>query len=291
MNNQINQMSQSGGSIDKLYRPISESIHRLDQHTAPSSINLIDINYSDTDRLLIDRIDVKKHETFDFFGWVDPSNTMHGIKEFINNIGDNHTISDSLIRLIGWITRSVIIGAGKKNHIWLTIRSIIPNHNYDEQRWHIDGRFYNSDDTNELFQYKFITVMKGAGTYLLDLKDNERKVFIDKLHSKQYRDDYKQNRTDLHIMYKDYPRLELTNDQGIVLIVGGDGSYSTIHSEPPQNQPRLFLSILTGTESEIKQWYKKTHAKNPIIWHSQYKSIDSMNSSDTLSDSSEYIGF
>lgn len=293
-NNYINYMiSQYGGSDNTTYNPIIESIRRLDLHKQPSPINLIDMNYSDADKLLMSRIDIQTPNTFDHYGYIDPMDIkIHGIKEFINNIGDNHTISDQLICLIGRLVSSVIIGAGKKNHIWLTIRASLPNNNYDEQRWHIDGKFYTSDDKDELFQYKFITIMKGDGTYMLDLKDNDKDIFMNKLHSRQYIDDYKQNKKDLHDMYKDYPRLQLTNDQGVVLIVGSNNLHlNTIHSEPPVKHPRFFLSILTGTESELKNLYdrRSAHMTNMVKWHPQYKSIDSENTDSDDFDSSERV--
>jgi hypothetical protein len=169
---------------------------------------------------------------------------------------------------------SVVIGAGNKDHVWVLMRATTPDDYFNTQRWHIDGTFYKSDDPYELFQYKFVTILKGAGTYCLNLNPDEKKIFLNKLKSEQYTDNYEQNRKDLHEMYEKYDKTELSNNQGLLLLNSKYDEYCTIHSEPPKIKNRLFMSILTGTESEMKSRYDEVIGSHPNgskvgLWHAK----------------------
>jgi hypothetical protein len=59
--------------------------------------------------------------------------------------------------------------------------------------------------------------------------------------------------------------MELSNKQGFLLINGSDPNRCTIHSEPPKKEDRMFLSILTGTESEMKRRYGDVIKHQPDI--------------------------
>ena len=43
---------------------------------------------------------------------------------------------------------------------------------------------------------------------------------------------------------------QLSNNQGLIFVVGRDTAL--IHSEPPMTDTRIFVSVLPGTESQIK---------------------------------------
>ena len=267
-----------GGMINR-FDSIVNKLKFLDLKCMPPSPEPFDIDYTKSEIDTLSKIDIQITESYNFFGYMNPynlnlSSNLPGISEFINKIGNNVLINDLLTKIINKIVSSVVIGAEHKDHIWLLIRSTTPDEYFDIQRWHIDGSFYKSDDPYELFQYKFVTIFKGAGTYCLNLNSNEQKIFLDKLNSQQYTDDYEQNRKDLHEMYKNHNKIQLTNNQGLILINSINQNFCTIHSEPPKTKNRLFLSILTGTESEIKRRYNDvvtTHPNGSKIgsWHSK----------------------
>ena len=90
----------------------------------------------------------------------------------------------------------------------------------------------------------------------------------------QRKDDPVQNRKDLDLMFKKEKKIQLKKYQNILLLIGSIPMYNTIHSEPPFNKLRLFLSILPGTEKEMKKRYQFITTVNPEVnwgkWHEKY---------------------
>ena len=77
----------------------------------------------------------KPYEEYNYYGFVDSSDVkLNNIETFINMIGDNNVICNQLVKIINKIVSSVIKGAGKKDHMWLTIRSSMPNDSFNEKK-------------------------------------------------------------------------------------------------------------------------------------------------------------
>jgi hypothetical protein len=266
--------SGTGSGLNNTYHTIINKLKFLNLKCIPPPCEPFDIDYTKTEIETLSKIDIRITDSYNFFGYMNPNDSnLPNLSEFINKIGNNVLINESLTKIINKILSSVIIGAGNKDHVWFLMRASTPDDYFNIQRWHVDGKFYIADDPYELFQYKFVTILKGAGTYCLNLNPDEKKIFLSKLRSQQYADDYEQNRKDLHEMYEKYNKTQLSNNQGLLLINSKNDEYCTVHSEPPKTENRLFLSILTGTDLEMKRRYDEVlgHPNGSKIgsWHSK----------------------
>ena len=186
----------------------------------------------------------------------------------LNSIGDVNKISNILMKL-----NENVVKGNNDNYVWIDIRISLPNNNFDIPRWHMDGKFFINSERET--QTKFITTLKGNGTLLVDLNKEKRKEFdniydtylnkkrnIFNLEEKD-KDEYKkqinkilnEERIANYELMKDEKYIQMTNDQGLIFVVGNDKS--TIHSEPPIQSNRMFFSILVGNKEEIEDLKKR----------------------------------
>jgi hypothetical protein len=216
------------------------------------------IYYDDKIKQVFNEFHVIKPETYNFFG---------NIKEFINqqnlsNFFASHSDSKSeiikyIIEFMIELTKSVIKGYNN-NYFWISIRLSIPNEDFIIPRWHMDGMFF---PTEEKYNSKFIIVPKGDGTICvkssLQLKENYKNII------KPTPDDYKNNteyvsqyRNTVNKLFRNKKVYQLNNEQGLMFL-SGNIQKALVHSEPNITKERVFISILTGTESQIMDLKKR----------------------------------
>jgi hypothetical protein len=96
------------------------------------------------------------------------------------------------------------------------------------------------------------TCFRGLDTLFHTLPSELREPFETLLKAGTGENNY--NRQALADFLGKYPQGNVTAEplQGAVFIVGSERA--AIHSEPPINEERLFLSVLPGTPDQIKQW-------------------------------------
>jgi hypothetical protein len=119
---------------------------------------------------------------------------------------------------------------------WITIRSSLPNDEFDIPRWHMDGCYFEPFNENNI---KFIFVLKGPQTLLYD--DNQK---IRNLVKNNEDRDFLSNNINLENSIK------INKGYG-VLFITGDNNIAAIHSEPPIKEQRLFISIVFGSQEQI----------------------------------------
>jgi hypothetical protein len=225
-----------------------------------------DIKYTKKESKYLDNLNINKSITFDHYGNIDNIDNVK-LDNFLKNIGDNQDI-DILINIVKKILIKTM-SAYKTKYCWLTIRVTMPTNAYDIPRWHKDGKFFKN---RKNYTSKFITILKGPGTlfiknskymndtyykFLMKKKKEYEKLNLkskeDILYNKEIEDKYKK----IFVRkFKDLPKNQLATKQGLIFITGDHGNklnYGLLHSEPKKVVPRFFISILPGTEDEIKE--------------------------------------
>lgn len=224
---------------------LSISMHKFLDNPSNESFKLFDIKYTKKEKKCLDLFNVDDFYNYDHYG----SSELLGLQDFLGK--NTKKCIDTVYILIQRITNDVL-KAYKKDYCWLTVRISLPNNSYDIPRWHTDGNFYDSIKKNEK-QSKFIITLKGPGTLLINPDDDTRDKFSSlNTHKILTKDEIRMKGYDL----LKNENIIKANNQGIIFFVG-NVELAAIHSEPPINEKRIFLSILPGHESEINELKKR----------------------------------
>jgi hypothetical protein len=144
----------------------------------------------------------------------------------------------------------------------VAIRATLPGQEFDIPRWHHDGAFFKTPDGE---QRKVAVVLKGPATLFNDLQEEFRAAFREASRAKK-RDTARER---LKIVELIDPARTQTGavGQGAVFVAGEERG--AVHSEPPLDSIRLFVSVLPGTKEQIEdlrqRWErpKTSYAKGP----------------------------
>jgi hypothetical protein len=208
--------------------------------------------------------------TFDYFGNYKDMNLCNQL----DTLGDNTKSNIKMLeKIIKNITKIVLKGYNYK-YFWMSIRITNKDDYFDVQRWHHDGKhFQNRSDM--IAQSKFIMVLKGDGTLLLNSTKKEEEYYLKMIQKRtkelseiekgslEYNSKYSKveesYRLKLSKKFKNSKITTLSNNEGLVFIThpGKFFNFGAIHSEPVKDKPRLFISILPGTKEEIEIWKSK----------------------------------
>ena len=213
------------------------------------SISISKTILSNDDKQKIDQLNIE-NKTYNFYGDL-KSISVNDITDFLGS----HDVSDIILSKIVF----PFIDAANTSFGWLTIRTSLPNDQYDIPRWHCDGIYYESNEV----QYKMVTTLLGPSTIYkensVELKDIYNKINKEKQSKINIKD-----MNDILTIDKEYrPILDSAfNNNGhktitaenydVIVFVVGDIDRCLIHSEPPINEKRLFLSIVVGTKNQIE---------------------------------------
>ena len=211
------------------------------------SYKIIKLNIDDKIMTILNEININIDNVFNYFGEskILDSNKL---KDFLINIGNNN-IKD-INQLTQFIKKLVLKICNKFNNkfCWLTIR-ISKNKDdklldYDIPRWHIDGRYYNS----ESIQYKFILTLKGPSTLIINPNNKIRKTFL-----QFFDNDIINTRLGRNKIVKNESIIKVKTLINGLITMSNNSNLATIHSEPPIHEDRIFISILPMTLDEINQ--------------------------------------
>ncbi|KAF5231130.1 hypothetical protein FAUST_9436 [Fusarium austroamericanum] len=165
------------------------------------------------------------------------------------------------------ITQSDCVGnAEEKKCCWFTVRSQKPTDEFLIPRWHQDGRMYTYDEGREdVVRSKYALVILGPPTLML-VPDEKSFAFERQAVSKfkwwwededapqppleEMEDADLKLRKCLENEFKDSPKVQVGHGQVVRFSWGRDNS--PIHSEPHFDCDRIFISVLYGSESELR---------------------------------------
>ena len=125
---------------------------------------------------------------------------------------------------------------------WLCIRMTTPTREYTSiPRWHRDGRMFDSDHEGDI-NWKYATTLLGNPTRLLTESELVKRVMSERGHNRRRLEYAKELASE--------PLLDVRNGQ-IIRFTWGQGD-SPVHSEPDMSTHRVFISILFGSEKEMR---------------------------------------
>lgn len=239
--------------------------------TLKTNYFICDIKYTKKESTCLDNLKIVKAKTFNYYGNIENLDDKK-LNEFIKNFTLCKEDSAEVIIFNNIVHKlsNKICKAYNTKHCWITIRATLPNSTFDTPRWHKDGiYFFNEDNFNEdtplislkknsKIQSKFITVLKGPGTLFIKNSKKINDIYEEyrnkrrKLSPTQFKNIKLENehRTELANALKDIHDLnQLEKNKGLIFLAGGKDAL--LHSEPKMDMPRIFISILPGTEEEI----------------------------------------
>lgn len=244
--------------------------------TKDTSFKIFDIKYTEKEKQTIDNFKIDNEIFFTYYGKFNENTLIKGdyykkgtksiinILNFISNIGNNtdkniQIIKDIIYKLLDKVTKSY-----NKDYIWLEIRIFLPNKDFNISRWHTDG-FEN--------QSKFVTLLKGPSTLFIADKDIKAKETFFEITDKMFKEETKyikkngmkideilkiddKYRKILAKKLKDVKIDQPNNNQGAIFLTDisiNDNKLIGIHSEPVNDKPRFFISVMCGTKEEINK--------------------------------------
>ncbi len=236
--------------------------------------NLFDLHLSQAEHEILESLHVKNSAPFDIYGR--PEGKESDMSSYLESLGNSHEharIATAIIyRFIKEILTSYDASAA-----WITIRSSKQNSHFDVPRWHVDGSFFPQQDA---LQAKILTTLKGPGTLLCDVSDETRKAYgpirqetyrelnfnntmkdatIKQLHEHDHK-----VRPKLVALLESYEVQQAQTRQGIMFLVGNAATTAAFHSEPAITCDRLFISILPGTNEQVKFLHDSRKAKGHL---------------------------
>lgn len=222
------------------------------------SFKIIKLKYLEKEKKCIKELNVK-NSLFNYFGLLDALN-FNNIKDFFSNLDNNVFNCQIITRLIKKLAKQVC-SCYKKKALWLKIESSTPNNKFDMVRWHYDGNYYKIDD--DMIQTKFITTLKGPGTLLIEPNQQLRQKFEEIFFNMDMTVTDDTIRKQVRELLKNNTKKQLKNNEGTIFITANKlYNKFAIHSEPPINEDRIFLSIMVGTEEQIEELKQKFNKKN-----------------------------
>ncbi len=219
------------------------------------------IKFTTSESNSINNLSIKKSDNFDYYGNLESLD----FKDFFSKVGENNLKNIKIIeKIIKKITNKVLVSFDM-DHFWISIRPSVPNNLFDIPRWHYDGTYFSNVDN----QAKFAFVLKGPGTLFIKkskkviesynkIQDKFRKELNKIVDTPNYQ--HKINEKYRPIFAKElskYKIRQVKNNQGVIFWGGKDINSKALHSEPKNDQHRLFISILPGNKEMITEWKNK----------------------------------
>ena len=214
-------------------------------HQAPYAVSFCDMNFTQEDIDLINRLDIAESYDHNQFGNFDQLEQR--VTKLLTTIGNNDPeVVVRIAHIISDITNKVMVISGEET-AWISLRAFIPSHDYDMPRWHMDGYYFTPQDKSTVM-YKFAITLLGDGTMFYPVEADQRREVWRKTINRPYMRDYCKQEQIIHAH----------QGQG-AFFVSCRTTQSALHSEPPITKPRLFLSIVPCNEKQIEELKKKVN--------------------------------
>lgn len=213
-----------------------------------------DTNLSDEEKKALSDLSIEAFlPEFDYYGKVD-ADLVRSIAPYLQNAGKNsqHTIQ-TISKLIGNIALTALNDL-HKDSAWVMIRTSLPHRHYDTPRWHQDGNFFTPTNSSER-SFKLAFSAKGGQTRFAEIIDREMfQKLSDELNKLNQAENYSVEselaiRQAIEATVKEIKPIQ--QGYAAYFLVGGDDAQ--VHSEPPITEPRIFISVVAGTETQINE--------------------------------------
>ncbi|KAM3076395.1 hypothetical protein ACMFMG_007214 [Clarireedia jacksonii] len=202
---------------------------------------------------------VYKEDEYSYYGPMPSDLMIQEASVFVSNNSDAIKLHvESILREFIRLTREDCKSECKiePKACWFTVRMFKPNDEYTTPRWHRDGRMTDCTSASHLLHCKYATVLLGAPT--LVLPETKTVATIDNRPIRR-----KEN---AKLLSSEVP-VRLVDGQIIRFSWGRNDS--PVHSEPNMISDRIFLSVLYGSESEMRDMVElRRHYGSPDVYRS-----------------------
>ena len=154
-----------------------------------------------------------------------------------------HTISELVAKVAKGIQEDF-----NQESCWVMIRTTLPNHEYDIPRWHVDGGYGGPNYEGKT--YKLVFTVKGAPTRFAETIDKQK---FNQLITQDPNGENMQTRKELETIVEE--NKPISQDQATIYLV--DDKNAKVHSEPPINESRIFMSVVPGSVEQIEKFKKR----------------------------------
>ena len=221
---------------------LSESARiMLEEH----NLTEVDLGLSAEDKACIERIKIIcELPQFNFYG--PATNTLTArLAGYLQATGmgtNRHADTAQIAAVVTRITRTLCATFDKES-AWTMVRVSLPNNAFTIPRWHPDGSYFNTTEK----QYKLVYTLKGVAT-LFGMAKNRVAFEALMASDPQQHDLAVRSRLDNEIV-----RISTRSvGYGMIFRVGDEAA--VIHSEPDITKPRLFISVVPGSSTQIEEW-------------------------------------
>ncbi len=215
-----------------------------------------DLGLTEEEKDAVSKLEIAKNsDNFHFWGKADSAELRERLNSFLADIGENP--EERVAEVAGLIAR---IGEGltkatDAEAVWYEIRSMMPNDYFVTPRWHTDAKFFNP-----LKAHKLVYAVKGRQTRFGVTTDQDRFVQLSIAENNEQHGSPEdiRIREDLDSIVTEFDPGAEGGDAPLYLVTGDE---AVIHSEPVIDRPRLFMSIIPGTEDEIAEMRHRMEQK------------------------------
>lgn len=215
-------------------------------------------------------ISVKQKGVFDYYGKVDTP-FLDSAAKYLATL-TNLTLETASHPLRSFLETTHADCAGQdaeKAACWLTIRLSTPNNEFATPRWHQDGQMYTYDESRQnAVQSKYGVTLSGPPTLILEHTTPQNVCTIrtgaenhfywrgkDVSTTQEERDRASdQFRAWLAEQFQSETRLHI--EDGRIVRFSWGREDSPIHSEPDLVSDRVFMTVLFGSETEMRAMAK-----------------------------------
>ena len=170
---------------------------------------------------------------------------------------DKELIEEAATELVN-LTHRVLKAQGGDN-CTVIFRSSLPMDWFAIPRWHIDG----GNKLNDQVPPKFVITLKGPTTLFQPSNCDKSPTFVQTL------DELDKKREELALFYSMCDVIRPKNCEGAFFIIRN--ANAAVHSEPDITEARIFMSIMSATEEEIKEIRSRMNAREEEIKEIQSK--------------------
>lgn len=210
---------------------------------------------------------VKHHATFNYYGPIASQLIPHAAEFLISNTDASVKVplETTLQAFLETCHDDCVGNTPEKSCCWFTIRITQPHTGFDIPRWHQDGRMYTYDTGREaVARSKYALTLLGPPTLLLPAEDDVFAILKEgeKKHPWcEEREDVETTEAEFHEReealrvwlaerFSDLERVKV--GAGKVVRFSWGREDSPVHSEPRMDRDRVFMTLMFGSESELR---------------------------------------
>lgn len=230
------------------------------------NITSFDVGLTPEEKRSISEVVIEKElPQFDYYGSA-KEELIKELTTYLSRLGKNsEKVIADISKLVARVAETAIKDLDKES-AWVMVRVSLPNNDFNVPRWHTDGKYFSPFDAKDK-TYKLVMTVKGPPTRFGEKINSEKFEELTREISRNYElnsDDTETfEREDFRIRKELNETIREANPpkegEAVYYLVGDENI--GIHSEPKIDAPRIFMSIVVGSNDQVnklkERWNKK----------------------------------